>query len=98
MIKQVFGGGCRLALFSYGQYCPEWHQKPRHINSQEVLKIMRDMDIENVLGVHWGTFVLSGEYFLEPKERLERLAEFEGIRDRCYCPELGKTEKFQGQS
>lgn len=93
-IKEAFGGGCRLALLPCGQYCPEWHQKPRHINPQEVIKIMHDMDIENVLGVHWGTFVLSGEYFLEPKERLERLAEFKGIRDRCYCPELGKTEKF----
>lgn len=93
-IKEVFGGGCRLALLPCGQYCPEWHQKPRHINPQEVIKIMHDMDIENVLGVHWGTFVLSGEYFLEPKERLERLAEFKGIRDRCYCPELGRTEKF----
>ena len=56
MIKQVFGGGCRLALLPCGQYCPEWHQKPRHINSQEVLKIIRDMDIKNVLGVHRGTF------------------------------------------
>ncbi|CAL9738159.1 N-acyl-phosphatidylethanolamine-hydrolyzing phospholipase D, mitochondrial [Monosporozyma servazzii] len=93
-IKQVFGGGCRLALLPCGQYCPEWHQKPRHINPQEVIKIMQDMSIQNVLGVHWGTFLLSGEYFLERKERLERLAEFEGIRERCYCPELGKTEKF----
>ena len=93
-IKQVFGGGCRLALLPCGQYCPEWHQKPRHINPQEAIEIMQDMNIQNVLGVHWGTFLLSGEYFLEPKEKLERLAEFKGIRDRCYCPELGKTERF----
>lgn len=93
-IKDRFGGGCRLALLPCGQYCPEWHQRPRHINPRELIKIMRDMEAENALGVHWGTFVLSGEYFREPKERLEMLAEWEAIRGRCYCPELGKTEKF----
>lgn len=93
-IKERFGEGCKLALLPCGQYCPEWHQKPRHINPREVIKIMKDMDAKNVLGVHWGTFVLSGEYFLEPKEKLEMLAAFEGIEDNCYCPELGKTIKF----
>lgn len=55
---------------------------------------MKDLEARNVLGVHWGTFVLSGEYFLEPKEKLEMLAEWGGFKDRCYCPELGKTECF----
>lgn len=94
-IKDRFGAGCKLALLPCGQYCPEWHQKPRHINPREVIKIMKDMEANQVLGVHWGTFVLSGEYFLEPKERLEMLAEFDGIRDKCYCPELGKTIKIE---
>ncbi|CCF58224.1 hypothetical protein KAFR_0E00700 [Kazachstania africana CBS 2517] len=93
-IKQRFGQGVRLALLPCGQYCPEWHQQPRHINPQEVLKIMDDLKAQNVLGVHWGTFVLSGEYFLEPKEKLEMLADWKGIKHRCFCPELGKTEKF----
>ncbi|KAL3232242.1 hypothetical protein RNJ44_04158 [Nakaseomyces bracarensis] len=93
-IKERFGEGCKLALLPCGQYCPEWHQKSRHISPSEVIKIMKDMNVKNVLGVHWGTFVLSGEYFLEPKEKLEMLASFEGIRDKCYCPELGKTIKF----
>ncbi|QLL30867.1 hypothetical protein HG536_0A06820 [Torulaspora globosa] len=94
-IKTRFGGGCRLALLPCGQYCPEWHQRPRHINPRELIKIMNDLEARHALGVHWGTFVLSGEYFREPKERLEMLAEWKAIRGRCYCPELGKTEKFQ---
>ncbi|CCD25079.1 N-acetylphosphatidylethanolamine-hydrolyzing phospholipase D NDAI_0E02620 [Naumovozyma dairenensis CBS 421] len=94
-IKNRFGGGCKLALLPCGQYCPEWHQKPRHINSKEVIDIMQDLEIKNVLGVHWGTFLLSGEYFLEPKQKLEMLAEWKGIKDHCFCPELGKTIKFE---
>lgn len=93
-IKNRFGGGCRLALLPCGQYCPEWHQRPRHINPREVIKVMNDLEAQYALGVHWGTFILSGEYFREPKERLEMLAEWKAIRGRCYCPELGKTEKF----
>lgn len=93
-IRDRFGGGCQLALLPCGQYCPEWHQKPRHINPKEVLKIMKILHCENVLGIHWGTFLLSGEYFMEPKEKLELLAQFEGVGDRCFCPELGKTIKF----
>lgn len=93
-IKNRYGPGCRLALLPCGQYCPEWHQRPRHINPRELIKVMNDLEAKNALGVHWGTFVLSNEYFREPKERLETLAEWKAIRGRCYCPELGRTEKF----
>ncbi|SMN21191.1 similar to Saccharomyces cerevisiae YPL103C FMP30 Mitochondrial inner membrane protein with a role in maintaining mitochondrial morphology and normal cardiolipin levels [Maudiozyma saulgeensis] len=94
-IGQRYGYGVRLALLPCGQYCPEWHQRPRHINPTEVIKIMDDLKAKNVLGVHWGTFLLSGEYFLEPKEKLEQLAVFAGIRENCYCPELGQTIRFE---
>ncbi|AMD19651.1 HCL500Cp [Eremothecium sinecaudum] len=90
-IKEKFGSGVKLALLPCGQYCPEWHQRPRHINPEEVIKVMKDLEAQNVLGIHWGTFTLSSEYFREPKERLEMLAELTGIRNTCYCPELGKT-------
>ncbi|SCU87918.1 LAFA_0E09604g1_1 [Lachancea sp. 'fantastica'] len=90
-ISNRYGKGVKLALLPCGQYCPSWHQKPRHINPEEVLRIKNDLQAQNVLGVHWGTFVLSGEYFREPKERLEMLAEWEGVKDKCFCPELGRT-------
>lgn len=93
-VKQRFGDNCKLALLPCGQYCPEWHQKPRHICPAEVIKIAKDLDAQYALGVHWGTFSLSGEYFREPKERLESLALSLGLKDRCYCPELGETERF----
>ncbi|GAV55325.1 hypothetical protein ZYGR_0AS06490 [Zygosaccharomyces rouxii] len=93
-IKQRFGDNCKLAILPCGQYCPEWHQRPRHICPEELVQIMHDLNAKHALGVHWGTFTLSGEYFREPKERLESLATRQSIEGRCYCPELGKTEKF----
>ncbi|SCU91955.1 LAMI_0E08086g1_1 [Lachancea mirantina] len=90
-ISDWCGPNVKLALLPCGQYCPSWHQKPRHICPEEVIKIRDDLKAQTVLGVHWGTFVLSGEYFREPKEKLETLAEWRGIRDSCFCPELGQT-------
>lgn len=93
-IVKKYGSGVRLALLPCGQYCPEWHQRPRHINPAEVIKIMNDLDAQTALGIHWGTFLLSGEYFREPKEKLEFLSEFNELKDRCFCPELGETLDF----
>ncbi|CDO95183.1 unnamed protein product [Kluyveromyces dobzhanskii CBS 2104] len=93
-IVKKYGSGVQLALLPCGQYCPEWHQRPRHINSAEVMEIMNDLNAQTVLGIHWGTFLLSGEYFREPKEKLEFLSEFNGLKERCFCPELGKTLDF----
>ncbi|KAL6945031.1 hypothetical protein ACO0QE_002474 [Hanseniaspora vineae] len=95
IIKEKYGR-TQLGILPCGQYCPQWHQRPRHISPEEVLKIMKDMECTQVLGVHWGTFLLSGEYFREPKEKLETLAQWEGIDSQnCYCPELGKTTRFE---
>lgn len=93
-IKQRFGDNCKLAILPCGQYCPQWHQKPRHICPEELTQIMHDLNATYAIGVHWGTFTLSGEYFREPKERLELLAARQSLKNRCYCPELGKTERF----
>ena len=93
-ISHHCGDGVKLALLPCGQYCPEWHQKPRHIGPSEVIQVMNDMKAQNVLGVHWGTFILSGEPFLEPKQKLEALSAQNGTLSRCYCPELGKTIRF----
>ncbi|CCH59279.1 hypothetical protein TBLA_0B04420 [Henningerozyma blattae CBS 6284] len=93
-IRQRYGSGVRLALLPCGQYCPKWHQRSRHIDPEEAIKITRELRAKNTLGVHWGTFTLSGEPFREPKEKLEELAAQQGIRDNCYCPELGKTLEF----
>lgn len=93
-IGQIYGEGVKLAILPCGQYCPEWHQRPRHINPAEVIRIMDDLSAQNVLGVHWGTFLLSGEHFLEPKQKLEGIADVKGISKHCFCPELGKTIRF----
>lgn len=94
MIGSKFGYGLKLAMLPCGQYCPQWHQKPRHINPEECVKIMDDLKAKKIVGVHWGTFVLSSEHFLEPKLKLEELAKSLNKVHDIFAPDFGKTIIF----
>lgn len=93
-IAATYGSGTRLAMLPMGQYCPQWHQKPRHVNPEECWKIMSDLQAKKMVGVHWGTFVLSSEHFLEPKELLENLAAKLNKKNDILVPEFGRTMVF----
>ncbi|ODV80399.1 putative N-acyl-phosphatidylethanolamine-hydrolyzing phospholipase D [Suhomyces tanzawaensis NRRL Y-17324] len=84
-------GPIQLGLLPIGQYCPSWHQKPRHISPQESLQICADASIKFMKGIHWGTFKLSSEPILEPKYLLDKYAE---DKNRHKVPEFGLTYLF----
>lgn len=84
-------GPVTLSLLPIGQYCPSWHQKPRHISPEESLRIASQMDTRYVFGVHFGTFKLSSEPILEPKNKLLDLAKQMGKSDVYKVPEFGLT-------
>ncbi|GMM29771.1 N-acetylphosphatidylethanolamine-hydrolyzing phospholipase D [Martiniozyma asiatica (nom. inval.)] len=72
-ISKSFAGPLQLAALPIGQYCPEWHQAPRHISPSEALKIANELKAKNVVGVHWGTWVLSAENYTEPARTFRKL-------------------------
>ena len=43
-----------------------------HVNPEDAVQIMLDLDAENSFGMHWATFKLTDEDTLEPKERLDK--------------------------
>ncbi|KAH3673709.1 hypothetical protein WICPIJ_009691 [Wickerhamomyces pijperi] len=94
MISEKYGEGVKLAMLPCGQYCPQWHQKPRHISPEECFKIHDDLKAKKMIGVHWGTFVLSSEFYLEPKLKIESLAKDLGKEDDCFIPQFGQTYVF----
>ena len=90
-------GPIKLALLPIGQYCPSWHQKPRHISPEEALRICSQVQASFMKGVHWGTFKLSGEPILEPKNLLTELAQKIGKAETYRVPEFGLTYLFDLQ-
>ncbi|KAK6202393.1 beta-lactamase superfamily domain-containing protein [Scheffersomyces amazonensis] len=83
-----------MGLLPIGQYCPSWHQKPRHISPSESLQICKDLNISKMKGIHWGTFKLSGEPILEPKNLLLELAKQAQKSSDYSTPEFGLTYLF----
>ncbi|MFC3193312.1 MBL fold metallo-hydrolase [Marinicella sediminis] len=61
-----------LSLIPIGAYGPEYFMLPQHVNPSQAVQIHQDVRSNLSLGIHWGTFLLTHEPYLEPKEWLER--------------------------
>lgn len=89
-IGNLYPKGVELIMAPIGQYCPDAN-KSRHINPEEAIEIMQDVNGKRLIGVHYGTFVLSTEHYLEPKIRLQQARKL--CLDKVVDPgEFGKTQ------
>jgi len=61
-----------LAAIPIGAYQPNWFMKYQHVHPGEALEIHKDIDSRKSLGIHWGTFKLTTENYLEPPALLNR--------------------------
>ena len=73
-----------LALLPIGAYEPRWFMKDQHVDPDEAVQIMIDCGARQALGLHWGTFQLTDEARLEPKERLIAAMTRRGLRAESF--------------
>lgn len=61
--------GIDLALLPVGAYEPAWFMQPVHLNPEEAVRACHDLGAKRMAPMHWGTFLLSSEPVIEPRER-----------------------------
>ncbi len=67
-------GGCSLGLMSIGAYAPREFMYGAHMDPEGGVAIGRDLGCQEMVPMHWGTFILSFEPLVEPAERFEKAA------------------------
>jgi len=78
-------GPIDLTLINIGAYnfypmMPYKDKSAYHTNPEEALSVARDLKSKKVIGMHWGTFVLSLEPIMEPRVRFKNNTEKYGFK------------------
>ena len=85
-------GKIDLALIPIGAYSPYWFEGYSHVTPDEAIQIAIDLEATKSIGMHWGTFILSDEPILEPKEWLKKSSKKENLDFVTVMP--GELIKF----
>ena len=65
-----------------------------HVNPEDAVQIMLDLDAEKSFAMHWATFKLTDEDTLEPKARLNEALKNKNINNFA-APAPGKIIRFE---
>jgi N-acyl-phosphatidylethanolamine-hydrolysing phospholipase D len=68
-IGQVFGP-FDISAIPIGAYEPRWFMGPQHVDPEQAVQIHKDIKSKFSVAIHWGTFALAHEYYLEPPQKL----------------------------
>ena len=68
-----------IPIAAYGVPEERWFHKPNHMNPEEAVQCHIDLKSKQSVGVHWGTFQLTGEHIMEPPSRLKEAAKEAGL-------------------
>ncbi|WP_240535048.1 MBL fold metallo-hydrolase [Notoacmeibacter marinus] len=87
-------GPFRLALLPIGAYDPRWFMSYSHQDPEEAVAAFGDLEAENAIAYHWGTFKLTGEPIDEPPALLAEALQARDIDPKRFvAPRPGETWK-----
>ncbi|KAJ2357640.1 Protein-lysine N-methyltransferase efm4 [Coemansia erecta] len=85
-------GPMDISAIAIGAYGPEIMFGGMHANPEQAVRIHEDVKSKKSIGIHWGTFVLTGEAVDEPPKRLEAEMKARGhLADDFTVLDIGQT-------
>ncbi|XP_055009506.1 N-acyl-phosphatidylethanolamine-hydrolyzing phospholipase D isoform X2 [Boleophthalmus pectinirostris] len=73
-----------LAAIPIGAYQPRDVMVGQHVDPAEAVQIHEDLQAKQSVAIHWGTFALAHEYYLEPPVRLREALEQKGLKPESF--------------
>jgi N-acyl-phosphatidylethanolamine-hydrolysing phospholipase D len=70
-----------ISAIPIGAYEPRWFMGPQHVDPEQAVQIHKDVKSKFSVGVHWGTFALAHEYYLEPPQKLKTALEDQNLNE-----------------
>jgi len=85
-------GPFRFAMIPIGSYAPRYFMSFTHVDPAQAVELHTDIKSQQTLGIHWGTFQLTHEAFLEPVMLLEQALKEKGISEsEFHAVNIGDT-------
>ena len=85
-----------LGAYNFYPLVPVKDKSTAHANPEELLSLMRDLKVKKVIGMHWGTAILSLEPIWEPPVRFKENAEKFGYKkEEAIIFKIGEIKKLE---
>ena len=84
-----------IGAYNFYPMMPVKDKSVYHTNPEEALQISKDLKSKKIIGMHWGTVVLSLEPIMEPPKRFKASAEKYGFRkDDAIIFKIGEVKRL----